>query len=134
MTCELGISHVGYVMAVMGAMNMMTSLVAGVIGKWTGQLPLFLFGGLMNLVLLAVMFTWRSNSGSSVMYYVISGLLGLVDGVFQSQTGSKFIFKHVCIDNHLLINPFSISITLCCEYVNRMYLSTICYFLKGYLS
>ncbi|KAG7017311.1 UNC93-like protein 3 [Cucurbita argyrosperma subsp. argyrosperma] len=96
-TPSLGVSGVGGVMAIYGASDAICSLVAG---RLTSGLPSITFLVSGGTVFQAIVFTWlllgQSETLGAVYLLLISALLGIGDGVFNTQLNALIgiLFKH----------------------------------------
>ena len=50
-----------------------------------GRVPIFVFASLVNAALIITMFLWRPNPSEPVIFFVIAGLWGLADSIWQTQ-------------------------------------------------
>lgn len=59
--CGLGISHIGYVMTAFGVADAICSLVFGPLIKLFGRMPLFIFGAVINILVILVHISFLSH-------------------------------------------------------------------------
>lgn len=74
--CGLGISNIGFVMTSFGVSNAIFSLVFGPLIKLFGRMPLFVFGAVINLIMIMTLMIWPLNAGDRVFFNVIASVLG----------------------------------------------------------
>ena len=58
MTCTIGVHNVGYVMITYGVFDAICSISFGIIIKYTGRMPIFLGGALINIGVIIAFFNW----------------------------------------------------------------------------
>jgi len=83
--CGLGISQIGFVMTSFGVADAVCSLVFGPLIKLFGRMPLFVFGAVINLLMIITLMIWTVNPGDRVLFNVIAGVWGMADGVWNTQ-------------------------------------------------
>lgn len=83
--CGLGISHIGYVMTSFGVADAVCSLVFGPLIKLFGRMPLFVFGAVINLLMIITLMIWPLNPGDRALFNAIAGVWGMADGVWSTQ-------------------------------------------------
>ncbi len=89
-TCKVGVQWVGYVMICFGVVDATGSIVAGRIEKYTGRISQFTVAAVINLTLMAVMVFWEPTDDLPI-YFVIAGLWGMADAVWQTQMNGKLV-------------------------------------------
>ena len=52
-------------------------------------MPIFLFGALVNVVVIVIFFTWAPNPEESYIFYILAALWGVADAVWQTQINGK---------------------------------------------
>ncbi|XP_052025761.1 protein unc-93 homolog A isoform X2 [Apodemus sylvaticus] len=89
-TCALGIHFVGYVMICFSAMTALCSLLYGKISKHTGRAALYMLGAAIHLSCIVVFLLWHPNPAQLPVFFVLSGLWGMADAVWQTQNNALF--------------------------------------------
>ncbi|XP_066997581.2 UNC93-like protein [Anabrus simplex] len=84
-SCAWGISNIGYVMICYGVFNSMSAILTGWLVKMTGRVPVILGASVLHVALFITLLCWKSHSDDRVIYFVISGLWGVCDGVWLPQ-------------------------------------------------
>uniref|UniRef100_A0A8R1DZ16 Protein unc-93 homolog A n=1 Tax=Caenorhabditis japonica TaxID=281687 RepID=A0A8R1DZ16_CAEJA len=140
--CGLGIWQIGFVMACFGISDAICSLVFGPLIKLFGRMPLFMFGAVVNLLMIVTLMVWPLNAADTQIFYVVAAVWGMADGVWNTQingfwvalVGSKslqFAFmkyrfweslgiavgfaliRHVTVEVYLLITFFVLLLGMC---------------------
>ncbi|KAK6113590.1 Ion channel regulatory protein UNC-93 family protein [Brugia pahangi] len=83
--CGLGIGQIGFVMTGFGVADAVCSLVFGPLMKLFGRMPLFVFGAVISMLI------WPLNPGDTSLFYAIVGVLGMADGVWNTQISGLWI-------------------------------------------
>lgn len=76
-------------------MDAIGSILCGSVVKITGRIPIFIFGALLNAALIITLFLWNPDPNNPVIFFVIAGLWGLADSIWQTQINcmlKDFIF------------------------------------------
>lgn len=74
-----------------GAADALGSITGGSIVKKVGRVTLFLFAAALNLALIIILlFFWRPSPTEPIYFFIIAGLWGLADSVWQTQIICKF--------------------------------------------
>uniref|UniRef100_A0AC34F7Q0 Uncharacterized protein n=1 Tax=Panagrolaimus sp. ES5 TaxID=591445 RepID=A0AC34F7Q0_9BILA len=89
--CGLGISHIGYVMTAFGVADAICSLVFGPLIKLFGRMPLFIFGAVINILMIMTLMIWPLNPSDNALFYVIAGVWGMADGVWNTQINGFWV-------------------------------------------
>lgn len=89
-SCIFGVSEVGWVLITYGVSNAISSLSFGVITKYTGRLPLYLLGAFINLTVIIILLIWTPDPGREWVFFVIAGIWGIADGVWQTQINALY--------------------------------------------
>ncbi|BES98202.1 Ion channel regulatory protein UNC-93 [Nesidiocoris tenuis] len=89
-SCALGVSNVGYVMICFGVVNAICSLVFGTLMKYVGRFPIMAFGCIVHAGLVIIKLYWRPHPGSPLVFFVMSGLWGVGDAVWQTQVNGLY--------------------------------------------
>jgi hypothetical protein len=74
--CGLGIPSIGFVMTSFGVSNATFSLVFGPLIKLFGRMPLFVFGAVINLLMIMTLIIWPVNPGDRAFFNVVASVLG----------------------------------------------------------
>ena len=53
------------------------------------RVPIFLGGTLVNFIVVIVLFTWSPNPEEAYLFYILAGLWGVADAVWQTQINGK---------------------------------------------
>lgn len=89
MSCALGIHLIGYVMICFGVVNAICSIVFGSIMKYIGRIPIIILGTVTHGAIFGYMLIWRPHPDSPLIFFVISGLWGVGDAVWQTQINGE---------------------------------------------
>ncbi|KAK1170739.1 hypothetical protein AOXY_G7665 [Acipenser oxyrinchus oxyrinchus] len=89
-TCALGIRYVGYSMICFGATNSLFSIAFGKLSRYTGRIALFALGTVTNLSCIIALFLWKPHPDDIAVFFVFSGLWGMADAVWQTQTNALY--------------------------------------------
>lgn len=99
-SCSLGIHNVGFVMITFGLADAVFSMIFGVVIKAVGRIPIFLFGATVNAAVIVVLYTWTPAPEQPYVFFLISGLWGLGDAVWQTQVNGELRSKLIiCINS-----------------------------------
>lgn len=88
---------IGRVVIVFGICNASFSFASGFIIKLVGRPALFVFGALMNIIVIIVMLSWTPTVSTEWVVYIIGAMWGLGDAVWQTQVKSVFLQKYLYI-------------------------------------
>ena len=77
-----------------GIVDAIGSFAFGPLVKIVGRPPLYIFGALLNIALFITMLNWQPDSTKPVPFYVIAGLYGLADSIWQTQLNCKYFYLH----------------------------------------
>ena len=86
-TCELGISYVGWTMICFGVVNTIGSPLVGVLGKYIGRITLCWIATCINIAVLGLMNYWTPDQHEIYVFFIIPGAWGLGDAIWQTQSG-----------------------------------------------
>ncbi|PAV61915.1 hypothetical protein WR25_19034 [Diploscapter pachys] len=89
--CGLGISQLGFVLAAFGLADAICSIVFGPLIKLFGRMPLFVFGAVVNLLMIATLMIWPVNPADEAIFYVVACVWGMADGVWNTQINGFWI-------------------------------------------
>ncbi len=85
MNCAWGIEKIGYVLICYGVVDAIGSVCCAPIVKYTGRIVIFIFGAIVNVSTIIVMLTWKPDGNFPIMFFVVAGLWGLGDAIWQTQ-------------------------------------------------
>ncbi|NP_001414406.1 protein unc-93 homolog A isoform X1 [Rattus norvegicus] len=136
-TCALGIRFVGYVMICFSAMTALCSLLYGKISKYTGRITLYVLGAAIHFSCIVVFLLWHPNPAQLPVFFVLSGLWGMADAVWQTQNNVLFgvLFeenKEPAFANYRLGE--AVGFVIAFGYSSFLCVSTKLYILLGVLS
>lgn len=89
MSCALGIHQIGYVMICFGVVNAICSVIFGSIMKYIGRFSIIIFGTVVHMGIFSYLLFWRPHPDSPLIFFIISGLWGVGDAVWQTQINGK---------------------------------------------
>ena len=89
MSCAYGVEKVGFVLMAYGATDALCSFSFGFIIKQVGRVPIFLFGMLINGIVIVVLFTWSPHPDQAYVFYILAALWGMADAVWQTQINGE---------------------------------------------
>ncbi|TRY61495.1 hypothetical protein TCAL_05719 [Tigriopus californicus] len=89
-SCAYGVQNVGYVVIAYGVSDAVCSFSFGFLIKKVGRVPIFLFGTLVNIVVIVVFFTWSPNPEEQYVFYILAALWGVADAVWQTQINALY--------------------------------------------
>ncbi|XP_074394754.1 protein unc-93 homolog A isoform X2 [Zonotrichia albicollis] len=89
-TCALGIQYVGYMMICFAGINSLCSLLFGRISQFTGRKLLFALAAVLNTSCLITVLLWKPDPKQLAVFFVIPGLWGVSDAVWQTQTNALY--------------------------------------------
>ncbi|TMS35001.1 hypothetical protein L596_002488 [Steinernema carpocapsae] len=89
--CGLGISQIGFVMTSFGVADAVCSLVFGPLIKMFGRMPLFVFGAVINMLMIGTLWIWPLNPNDTGLFYTIAGVWGMADGVWNTQINGFWV-------------------------------------------
>jgi len=95
-TCAYGVHTVGRVLIVFGIFDAAFSFLSGYVIKLVGRIPIFIFGAIMNYVVIIIMLTWTPKVDEVYVVYILAALWGLGDAVWQTQINALYgvLFKN----------------------------------------
>jgi len=89
-SCVLGVHNVGYVLICYGIFDALFSVSFGAIIKYTGRVPIFVLGALINLVVVIILFEWTPNSSQAYVFFILAAMWGIADAVWQTQINALY--------------------------------------------
>ncbi|KAJ9585939.1 hypothetical protein L9F63_020416 [Diploptera punctata] len=84
-SCAWGISNIGYVMIVYGITHSLSAILTGYIVKLTGRLFTVWSAMVLQIGIIATLLIWKPEPTDAVIFFSISGIWGIVDGVWLVQ-------------------------------------------------
>lgn len=103
MNCEIGIEWIGYTMICFGVANTIGSPISGVLGKRVGRPTLFIVATALNIAALIAMELWHLARKQLIVFFVIPGVWGLADSIWQTQSAGKWGFDSIYLCNNICI-------------------------------
>ena len=88
-SCTLGVQNVGWVLITYGVFDAICSVSFGAVIKYTGRTPIFMLGAIVNLIVVIVFFEWSPTANAAYVFFVLAGLWGIADAVWQTQINGK---------------------------------------------
>jgi predicted MFS family arabinose efflux permease len=82
---DIFFSYVGLVMVCNGICRALGSYVCGRLVKYTGRIVVFVIAALINYAMIILMFVWDPKQSQMVLLFVIAGLWGIADAIWQTQ-------------------------------------------------
>lgn len=89
-SCTLNAKYVGLVLIAYGVCDSIGSVSFGQLVKYVGRWPCFFIAALINYALIITMFLWKPNEHQIVVLFVLAGLWGLADAVWQTQINAFY--------------------------------------------
>ncbi|XP_071469967.1 protein unc-93 homolog A isoform X2 [Marmota flaviventris] len=89
-TCVLGIQFVGYVMICFSASTALCSLLFGRLSHYTGRRAIYVLGAATHLSCIVALLLWRPRSSQMAVFFLLPGLWGMGDAVWQTQNNALF--------------------------------------------
>ena len=81
--------YIGYVLICYGVCDAIGCMSFGSAVRVFGRVPIFVFAALLNTVLIIAMLLWRPNPSEPVIFFVIAGLWGLANSIWQTLINSN---------------------------------------------
>ena len=72
-------------MIAFGAVDALFSFFVGTIVEWTGRPVMVGLGALVNMIVIILFLMWKPNSATLYMFFLLSGLWGFSDAIWQTQ-------------------------------------------------
>ncbi|XP_066450655.1 protein unc-93 homolog A-like [Eleutherodactylus coqui] len=89
-TCILGLKYLGFIMICFGVTNSICAAIFGKLAQYTGRVPLFLLGAAINIGCIIGFLIWKPADGNFAVFFVMSGLWGAADAVWQTLLSSLY--------------------------------------------
>jgi hypothetical protein len=83
-----------------GVSNAVFSLVFGPLIKLFGRMPLFVFGAVINLLMILTLMIWPLNPADRAFFNIVASVLGMADSVWNTQIQGNFnqiVFFNFCV-------------------------------------
>ncbi|XP_077148914.1 protein unc-93 homolog A-like isoform X2 [Ranitomeya variabilis] len=130
-TCILGLKYVGFVIICFGVTNSVCAAIFGKLTQYTGRVPLFLLGAAINIGCIIGFLIWKPATGNFAVFFVMSGLWGIADAVWQTLLSSLYgvLFeknKEAAFANFSLWESLGFAIAF-------GYSSSLCVYIKLYI-
>ena len=93
-SCVLGVHNVGFVLITYGVFDAICSVSFGAIIKFTGRVPIFLLGAIINIVVVVIFFEWSPLPSQEYLFYILAAMWGISDAVWQTQINGKHMDQH----------------------------------------
>ncbi|XP_042870637.1 UNC93-like protein [Penaeus japonicus] len=93
-SCGLGVHMVGYVMICYGLCDAVCSYSFTPLVKAVGRVPVFSMGAVINLGVIITLKYWTPRPDDLAVFFVLSGLWGVADAVWQTQINGSEILGH----------------------------------------
>ncbi|CAF0820564.1 unnamed protein product [Adineta steineri] len=84
-TCLIGIRYIGLVLLVHGITYMISSYIFGLLARYIGRIGCFVSAAVFNYAMIVWMYFWEPNDQQIIVLYIISGVWGISDAIWQSQ-------------------------------------------------
>ncbi len=85
-------SFIGLVLICNGVCTALSSYVFGALVKYIGRVGCFIIAGVLNYATIILMYLWEPLEDQMYILYIIAGLWGISDAVWQSQVIGIILF------------------------------------------
>ena len=92
-SCAYGVDQVGYVVMTFGLCDAFCSMALSLLIRKVGRIPIFCLGAIVNLLVILVFFEWMPNPDEFHVVFVLAGLWGVADAIWQTQINGKHTAK-----------------------------------------
>ncbi|CAF2556398.1 unnamed protein product [Rotaria sp. Silwood2] len=89
-SCTLNAKYVGLILIAYGICDSIGSFCFGQLVKFVGRWPCFVIAAMINYSLIITMFIWKPTDSQIVVLFVLAGLWGAADAVWQTQINSFY--------------------------------------------
>ncbi|CAF0939254.1 unnamed protein product [Adineta ricciae] len=89
-SCTLNAKYVGLILIAYGVCDSIGSLSFGQLVKYFGRWPCFAIAAIINYSLIITMFVWKPTENEIAVLFVLAGLWGLADAVWQTQINAFY--------------------------------------------
>ncbi|CAF3736495.1 unnamed protein product, partial [Rotaria sp. Silwood1] len=110
-TCLVGIRYIGLVMICFGICNALCSYIFGDLVKYIGRIGCFIIAAILNYASIIVMYFWKPYEDQMYVLFIIAGVWGVADAVWQSQVVGRILFLcHIdlLIDYSFLLAAYTV--------------------------
>lgn len=130
-------------MIVFGVVNAICSIIFGTLMKYTGRFVIIIFGTVIHMAIFTYLLFWRPHPDHIFVFFLISGLWGVSDAVWQTQINGLYgaLFrrnKEAAFSNYRLweslgfVIAYAYSTAICAKMklyivISVLALGTICY-------
>ena len=76
-----------------GVCDAIFSMAFGSIIKFTGRIPIFILGAVLNVIVIAVLFNWMPNPDQSYVFFILAGIWGIAVQIMLAKGGCGHCFK-----------------------------------------
>ncbi|KAK6183950.1 hypothetical protein SNE40_006512 [Patella caerulea] len=87
-SCSLGISMVGFIMACFGGSTAILALLIGRLAKYTGRYLLFTVASAIDMGMLLTLYFWEPQKDQLYLFFIIPTVWGISEAIFQAQFNS----------------------------------------------
>jgi hypothetical protein len=99
-----------------GVVNAICSIIFGSIMKYIGRIPIIIFGTVVHGCIFAYLLFWRPHPSNPLVFFLISGLWGVADAVWQTQINGIYgaLFrrnKEAAFSNYRLWESLGVNFT-----------------------
>lgn len=89
-TCTFNAKYVGLILIAYGICDSIGSIGFGQLVKLIGRWPCFVIGAVINYALIITMLVWKPMANQMFVLFIIAGLWGVSDAVWQTQINSFY--------------------------------------------
>ncbi|EDW00806.1 UNC93-like protein [Drosophila grimshawi] len=97
--CGWGISKIGFAMICFGVANAIAAGIAGALVERIGRVTLAAICAVINMCLLAYMYSWEAREGDYLSYCTFAAIWGICDGIWLVVVNA---FYGILFPNHLI--------------------------------
>ena len=90
-SCAWGVENVGFVIVTYGVIDAICSFGLSFVIRRTGRVPIFVFGAIVNLVVVIALFQWHPDPNQTYVFFILAGLWGVSDSIWQTQINGIFL-------------------------------------------
>jgi predicted MFS family arabinose efflux permease len=90
-------SYIGLVMICNGICNALCSYIFGDLVKYIGRIGCFIIATILNYASIIVMYFWEPVEDQMYVLFIIAGMWGVADAVWQSQVVGIILFYIILI-------------------------------------
>lgn len=89
-SCAISPKYIGFIMIAFGVCDTIGSFAFGQLVKLVGRWPCFAIATLISYTMIITMLVWRPVADQILVLFIIAGLWGVADAVWQSQTSALY--------------------------------------------